>query len=57
MRSINKTLVNLKHDITVIIYNGVGQLQPTGRPHNSLRTRMRAAPVHKYIKREKGEGN
>jgi len=29
----------------------VGQLQPTGVPHNSLRTRLKAALVSTYIKR------
>ena len=45
---------HLKNGNTML-YCRAGQLQPTGGPHNSLRTHLRAALVYTYIKRE-GEG-
>jgi len=35
-------------------YYTAGQLRPTGGPHNSLRTRLRAALVYSYIGRGRG---
>ena len=62
MCSTNKTLANLKYGVILIIYSEVDQLQPTGGPHNSLRTRTWAAIVcvcvciHTYIYISKGWG-
>ena len=44
------------NEVAIWMYSRAGQLQLTGRPHNSLRTRLRAALVYTYIEREEGDG-
>jgi len=56
MCSTNKPLANLKYGVILIIYSEAGQLQPTGGPHNLLRTHMWAAIVRIYIYISKGRG-
>jgi hypothetical protein len=47
MRAVLLSLLNIH-------YSRTGQLQPTGGPHNLLRTRMRAAPVYTYVEGREG---
>jgi hypothetical protein len=37
------------NEVAIWMYSKAGQLQPAGRPHNSLRTRLRAALVYTYF--------